>query len=68
MSGGKFRHIYCIIFGLGNRNPVKIMTKETQVESGFEKIRDLNQFHGTWWPEITSVNVDKNKHNLITLV
>ena len=46
MSVIKFIHLYCIIFGLGNRNPVKMTTKETQVESVYKNSIDITPLHG----------------------
>ena len=46
MSGRKCGHFSCIIFGLGNSNTVKIMTKETQMEIVFRKRGDIYHFCG----------------------
>ena len=32
MSDGKLRYQFCMIFDIGKRNPVEVMTKETQVK------------------------------------
>ena len=41
MSGRKYIHLSCMIFGLGNSNPVKNMTKETQAKVYLERAENL---------------------------
>ena len=41
MSVRKYIHLSCMIFGLGNSNPVKNMTKETQAKVYLERAETL---------------------------
>ena len=55
-SGGKSRQISCMIFGIGNRNSIKMTTKEMQVEADPEIPASLTSctIHVNW-QKITEV-------------
>ena len=44
MSGRKYIHLSCMVFGLGNSNPVQNMTKEKQAKVYLERAETLPCF------------------------